>query len=163
VGNEHRVVKKRLVVTALVCLLSAAAPASADEPAIGRAVLVKPDGDALVIWDASPVVSTIVKNKLADADANLLLERDAIHVLAEMVPNLDKGAKRVTVRMFYSKTAEVSPVYGARVFSGLERYALLEVPGPDALSDRDGWETLNDKSAIPSWFTFKVVGALPAR
>jgi hypothetical protein len=157
------VTKILLAVAALVCTLSSVAPAAAEEAVPGNAVLAKPAGDALVIWDASPVVASIVKDKLAYADANLLLEHDAVRVLAGMVHDLDKHVKTVTVRVIYSKTGAVSPVYGTPTFAGIERYANLKVPGPNALSNRDQWQTLGDKAPIPAWVEYTVTGLLPPR
>jgi hypothetical protein len=129
----------------------------------GHAVLAKPAGDALVIWDASPVVASIVKSKTNDSDANDLLERDAARVLATMAPNVDKSAKTITVRVIYSKTGAVSPVYGTPTFMGIERYATLTVPAGDAQTDRDKWKELDPKAPVPAWFAFKVTGLLPPR
>ena len=150
-----------LALVAAACIATTSAASAEDVP--GHAVLAKPDADALVIWDASPVVASIVKSKTADPDANDLLERDAAHVLATMAPNIDKSAKTITVRVIYSKTGAVSPVYGTPTFMGIERYATLTVPAADALSDRDKWKELAVKTPIPAWFTFKIVGLLPPR
>ncbi len=152
---------------ALLALVAAAfvgtASAAWADDVPGRAVLAKPGGDALVIWDASPVVASIVKSKTNDAGANDLLERDAVHVLAAMAPNIDKTAKTITVRVIYSRTGAVSPVYGTPTFMGIERYATLTVPGPNAQGDRDKWKELDTNSPVPSWFAFKIVGLLPPR
>lgn len=148
-----------LVVAA--CLATSLVALADDVP--GNAVLAKPDRDALVIWDASPVVASIVKSKTNDSDANDLLERDAAHVLATMTPNVDKSAKTITVRVIYSKTGAVSPVYGTPTFMGIERYATLTVPAANAQADRDKWKELDAKSPVPSWFAFKVIGLLPPR
>jgi uncharacterized membrane protein len=147
--------------TAVGCIAATSAVWADDVP--GRAVLAKPDGDALVIWDASPVVASIVKSKTNDAGANDLLERDAVRVLATMAPDVDKSAKTITVRVIYSKTGAVSPVYGTPTFMGIERYATLTVPAADAQTDRDKWKELDPKSAVPAWFAFKVTGLLPPR
>jgi hypothetical protein len=150
-----------LALVAAGCLAAATAALADEVP--GHAVLAKPDGEALVIWDASQVVAEIVKTKTADAAANDLLERDAAHVLATMAPNVDKTAKTITVRVIYSKTGAVSPVYGTPTFMGIEKYATLTVPAADAQSDRDKWKVLDPKAAVPSWFAFKVIGLLPPR
>jgi hypothetical protein len=150
-----------LALVAAGCLVAPAAALADEVP--GHAVLAKPDGDALVIWDASSVVAEIVKTKTADPAANDVLERDAAHVLATMVPNVDKSAKTITVRVIYSKTGAVSPVYGTPTFMGIEKYATLTVPAADAQTDRDKWKELDPKAAVPSWFAFKVTGLLPPR
>jgi hypothetical protein len=155
--------KMPMFLAAFVYALTSVAAASPENVVPGHAVLAKPGGEALVIWDASPVVAMIVTSKMTDADANDVLERDAAHVLAEMANNLDKSAKSVTVRVVYSKTGAVSPIYGAATFAGVERYALLTVAGTDARLDRDKWKELDAKSAIPRWFAYKVTGLLPPR
>jgi len=150
-----------LALIAAACIGASSAASADDVP--GHAVLAKPDGDALVIWDASPVVASIVKSKTADADANDLLERDAARVLVTMAPNVDKSAKTITVRVIYSKTGAVSPIYGTPTFMGIERYATLTVPAADAESDRDKWKELSVKTPVPAWFSFKIIGLLPPR
>ncbi len=150
----------------LVCSLFLAGPSlpllAADEVP-GHAVLAKSDGYALIIWDASPVVASIVKNKMNDADANDLLERDAMRKLAKISRNVDGSAKTVTVRVVYIKNGAVSPVYGTPTFLGVERYATLTVSGADAKSDKGKWKELDAKAAIPNWFAYKVTGLLPPR
>lgn len=150
-----------LALVAAGCVAFATAALADEVP--GHAVLAKPAGDALVIWDASPVVASIVKSKTNDSDANDLLERDAARVLATMAPNVDKSAKTITVRVIYSKTGAVSPVYGTPTFMGIERYATLTVPAGDAQTDRDKWKELDPKAPVPAWFAFKVTGLLPPR
>jgi len=139
-------------------------PVRADEAAVpGHIVVARVSDDALIIWDASPEIASIVTNKIADDAANNQLERDALKVLAQSLAKLEKSAKSVTVRVIYNKTGAVSPVYGAPTFAGVERYATLEVPYKDAVSDRDKWKELDPKHAVPTWVAFKVIGQLPPR
>ena len=150
----------RLVLLYLVSFASAPAVA---QNVPGDAVLAKPGGNALVIWDASPVVASIVKTKTPDAEAAETLERDAVRVLAGMSGLVEKSAKSVTVRVTYAETGAVSPVYGTRPFAGIELYATLTAPAADTAGDRDHWKTLGPKTPLPPWFVFKVVGKLPPR
>ncbi len=154
---------RALVTFAAALCLAASVPAAADDSVPGHAVLARASDEALILWDASPVVATIVKTKLGDADANALLERDASRILATMAPNIDKAAKTATVRVVYSMTGDVSPIYGTPTFAGIERYATLTLDGGDFRSDRDHWKELDPKSAMPRWFAYKVVGRLPPR
>ncbi len=144
-----------------VALSFGSVPAVADDAVPGHAVLARASEDALVLWDASQVVATIVKDKFNDADANALIKRDAYRVLVSMAPNIDKSAKTVTVRVIYSKTGAVSPVYGTPTFTGIERYATLTASGSDVRSDRDHWKELDAKAAPPAWLEYKIVGLLP--
>ena len=126
-------------------------------------MLAEASGDALVIWDASRVVRIIVRSKMTDADADALLRRDAIRVLGNMLPNIDRTAKTVTVRVIYAKTGEVSPIYGTPTFKGVEHYAVLTADEHDLSADHRNWSQLQDSDTIPSWFVYKVTGRLPPR
>jgi len=140
------------------------APVRAEEPPIpGHVVVARVSDDALIIWDASPEIASIVTNKTGDEAATEQLERDALRVLAQNVAKLEKSAKSVTVRVIYNKTGAVSPIYGAPTFAGVERYATLAVAYKDAVSDRDKWKELDQKHAVPAWVAFKVIGQLPPR
>jgi hypothetical protein len=161
-ANSTAVIKSALV-AAMLSFLGCYGSAFAEESVPGHAILAKPGGEALVIWDSTPAIVSIVKNKLSDGDANALLERDAARVLAGMAPNLDKHAKSVTVRVVYSKTGEVNPAYGTPTFAGIERYAAFTMKGADVRSNRDRWKSVDDKSPLPAWFAFKITGLLPPR
>jgi len=137
------------------------APAAlADDAVPGHIVLAKPDGQALVIWDASSVVAAIVKNKINDTQANDLLERDAAKVLQKTTPELDKSAKTITVRIIYAKSGAVSPIYGTPTFTGFERYATLTATLADVKSKKTQFDA---KTALPPGFAYKVIGLLPPR
>ena len=140
------------------------AASGADEPAVsGHIVLARATDEALVIWDASPVIADVVKGKLSDDDANKLVAHDALKVLAMQQPNVDKGAKSITIRIVYSKTGAVSPYYGNTTFAGIERYATLSTAAGDVATDKNNWKELGDSAALPSFLPFTVIGKLPPR
>lgn len=142
--------------------LGAAACAAATPDVPGRVVLARAEGDALLIWDSTAEVAAIVSGKLSDADANARLEHDALRVLAAEQAKIT-SAKTITVRVVFSKTGDVSPVYGSPTFAGVERYATVEIQGADASSDRDKWKELPDNATPPAWVKFDVLGELPPR
>lgn len=146
-----------LLVLATALLLPA--PAAADVP--GHVVLAKPGGDAIIIWDATPVVLTIVTGKMSDDAANALLERDALRDVAKLAKSLDADVTTVSLRVTYQKIGAVNPAYGSQTFAGVERYALLTLSGPDVRSDRDRWMELSDAAALPAWVHFSITGQLP--
>ena len=152
------------LIAAFVCCFSGTvANGGAAEPAVpGHIVLARTEADALVIWEATPEVAAIVSGKLSDADANARLERDALRVLGQEAPKL-ASARTITVRVIYSKTGDVSPVYGTPTFAGVERYATVTISGADASSDRDKWKELADGATPPAWVRFDIVGTLPPR
>jgi hypothetical protein len=148
------------VVSFATFFLASASSAATEVP--GRVVLARAEGDALLIWDSTAEVAAIVSGKLSDADANARLERDALHVLAAEQPKVT-SAKSITVRVVFSKTGDVSPVYGSPTFAGVERYATLKIDASDAASDRDKWKELADTATPPAWVKFDVIGELPPR
>jgi hypothetical protein len=149
---------------ALCCAaLSMSRPASADDAVPGAVVLARASSDALLIWDASDDVAAIVKDKASDADANARLERDAVRVLASHANEIGKSAKTITLRVIYSKTGAVSPVYGTPTFLGTERYATLSADAAPIADDRDRWKESDGKLPAPGWLTWKVLGRLPPR
>ena len=146
----------------LALAVAPGAPAAADDAVPGHAIVARTAPDALVIWDATADVTSIVKDKVSDTDAASRLERDALRVLASTADRL-KRAKTVTVRVIYNKTGDVSPVYGSPTFAGVERFANLTVDAADVSGDKDKWRDLSDKAPVPAWVAFKIVGSLPPR
>ncbi|MBD5606759.1 MAG: hypothetical protein IAI48_16950 [Candidatus Eremiobacteraeota bacterium] len=157
--------RQTIAVTIAVALAACSHGATAAPAArpTGNVIVARPGGSALVIWDASADVASIVANKTSDADANALLERDASRVLADSLAKIDKDASDVTVRVIYNKSGAVSPVYGSATFAGVERYATLKLSAKDANTDRDKWRELGDAAPPPAWFSFAITGVLPQR
>lgn len=146
---------------AVVCSTYVArADSESDRPVIARA-----GADALVLWDATTVVSQIVSDKVSDADANARLANGALRALVQVAPRLDR-ATSITIRVVYARTGAVSPVYGAATFAGVERYATLEISGSDAKADTGKWKEAaagGSASALPKSVTFRITGKLPPR
>lgn len=128
----------------------------------GHVIVARTTEDALLIWDASPEVATIVRDKVSDSDANARIEHDALRVLATSLKKVS-AAKTITVRVIYNKTGDVSPTYGAPTFAGVERYATVTVDSANAAGDKDKWQELDAKANPPAWIAYKVIGALPPR
>jgi hypothetical protein len=153
---------------ASVCLValffgtSVAGYSAEDEAVPGHAVLAQPGGDALVIWNASQVVASIVRSKMSPTEADSLLEHDAIRVLAKMLPDIDATAKTITVRVIYALSGEVSPLYGNPTFKGFEQYALLSVNGRDARAHKLQLSR-PEEDPISGTFSYKIIGRLPPR
>jgi len=148
-----------IFIIAAVASITAFQPGGARAAVPGHAILAKPTGDALVIWDASNVVGGIVRSTMSDDAANRLIELDSQRVLATILPTIDKHAKSVTVRAVYSKIGAVSPVYGTPTFAGVEHFSELSI---DA-SGLKRWKRAELHPTIAPWFHFNVVGKLPPR
>ena len=153
----------RVTCFTVAALLGTLIPVLADDAPPGKVVIARASGDATVLYDATPEVAAIVRDKLSDDAANARLQRDALRVLAKVAPELT-DAQTITVRITYAQSGDVSPVYGTPTFAGVERYANLKSPAADAKSDRDKWkEGLAGTAPPPAWITFTVVGKLPPR
>jgi hypothetical protein len=150
-------------ILAILTALARASLVSADSGPPGKVIVARTDGDAMLIYNASPEVASIVTSKESDADANDRLKRDALQALASKLSLLQK-AKNVTVRVIYDKVGAVSPTYGSLTFSGVERYANLTMSIADARTNRDRWkDAASSQQSLPAWINFAVVGELPQR
>ena len=90
-------------------------------------------------------------------------EGDALNELVLEQPKLGKLTS-VNVRVVYTKTGDVSPVYGTPTFAGVERYGTLAMTADDLKNDRDKWqEAAAGTGTLPAWVTFTVSGELPPR
>jgi hypothetical protein len=157
-------VKLRVTALAAVAALSVLVPrdaARAEAGVPGNVVVARASGDALVIWDASPEVAELVTSRTPDDRAGARLQRDALRVAADSLSKVESSASSLTVRIIYSKSGAVSPVYGAATFAGVERYATVQLPFKDAQADRDHWKSLDAKAPLPKWIEVKVTGQLP--
>jgi hypothetical protein len=144
----------------LVCLLSASAFA---DDANGSFVVARRSPSGLVIWDSAPVIAQIVKSKLGDAEANALLERDALQVLAKAAPSF-AASRDVVIRIVYSKTGDVSPTYGTATFAGIERYAEITLDHEQLTTDAGHWkEAAAGTGSLPPFAQPKILGTLPPR
>jgi len=147
---------------AAACLLFASSRAAGAAQG-GHVVIARASADALLIFDATVDVIAAVSRKLNVADANTMLQHDALRALSHSLPHINRKSRSVRVSIVYYRTAAVSPAYGSATFAGVDRYALLEMSMKDALRNRDNWRRLSGKMALPAWINFKITGSLPAR
>ncbi len=147
---------------AALAALAGTPPPAAGQSVPGHVILAKISGDALLLWDATPEVAAVVDGKLPDDAANERLERDALRVLADEFPKVERS-RSITLRVLYDKTGDVSPVYGTATFAGVETYATLTMRTADVARDRDRRRDLEAAAPPPAWVTFRIVGKLPPR
>jgi hypothetical protein len=148
----------------LVAVAGAVTIVDADPPSVpGHVIVARAEGDALVIWDATAEVTEIVKDKLDDDAAKDRLKRDALEEVTLEESKLS-NLTSISVRVIYTKTGDVSPVYGSPTFAGVERYAVLKMSAADVKSDRGQWkEAVAGAGTVPSWAAFTILGSLPPR
>jgi len=161
--KEESSLPRIVPVLAILTALATSSLAAADSAPPGKVIVARTDGNAMLIYNASGEVASIVTSKTSDADANDRLERDALQALASKLPLL-QSAKNVTVRVIYDKVGSVSPTYGSLTYAGVERYANLTMNIADAKTNRDRWkDAASSHAPLPSWISFQVVGELPQR
>ncbi|MBV8362954.1 MAG: hypothetical protein JO018_01675 [Candidatus Eremiobacteraeota bacterium] len=146
----------RTIVCVLCCLFAGQA-ALADD---GMVVVAKGGDKPLLLWDATPVVTTIVSTKQPRAAALQDLESRAMQILGERAPSL-RHAKSLTIRLIYQKTGAVSPVYGTATFEGIERLFELTASANDARSHAKQLADQLQHGSVPRGVDLNVTGKLP--
>jgi len=154
--------KSRPLAIAALCLLAVTeAVAAPEQPALqGNVVVARLSNSPVLIWDATNVVLDIVHKKMSDADANDVLERDALLAVASKSDVLKDASGTLTLRVIYNKVGALNPAYNAQTLVGIETYALATMPVQEARSDA-GARAADQK--LPTWVHFSVVGKLPPR
>jgi hypothetical protein len=154
-----RPILARLPALALA-LLAGTLPARALENVPGHVIVARSSDDALLLWDATDDVADVVRLGLSGDDAGRRLRHDALRMLAASLDRVP-GARTITLRVLYSKTGDVSPVYGSPTFAGVERYASVTIDSHLASGDRDRWKELAANAALPAWIHYRIEGDLP--
>jgi hypothetical protein len=145
------------VITAMIALtVLMAQPAVADE---GTVVVARGGSNALVLWDATPVVIQIVSDKTDRTAAMRSLEAQGLSILLQK-RSAYSNAKSVTLRIIYKKTGAVSAAYGMASFDGIER--LAEITATTAVLKRDSNLSSEISSGkVPEGVIVKISGAYP--
>lgn len=156
----------RILAILLVASLTFFAPAIAGyaQGVPGHVIIARTSGDAIVIWDATAVVTSIVNEKLSNGDANDLIEHDALIVAVRAAPSLRPNTRTLTVRIGYNEIGAVNPAYGGATFAGIEHYATLNVSFRDLrklVASNHG--TADNTKKQGNIGTFTIQGELPPR
>ena len=126
----------------------------------GTVVTAKSGEHALILWDATPAVVTIVDNKQPRDAAMESLESQAMQIAGERAPALT-DAKTITVRVVYQKIGAVNPAYGTPTFAGVERVLDLTVDAPTAKTQSGALAKSLASGTTPKGVTLQVTGVLP--
>lgn len=159
----------RLAPTYLAPLLSIAvfcsAAVAADMPkeVVGAIVTARAGADALLLWDATPRLISLIKSGTSNEQIFDTVESEAIVVARERESSLPKTTKSITVRVIYHRTGEVSPVYGAPTFAGIEKLVTVTVPYPELSSHANAWYASLAAGQTPADVKVDVTGKLPPR
>jgi hypothetical protein len=155
---------RALVLAAAVAMLASAPltlAAGADDAFPGSQVLAKSTGDAVVIWDASPLIAKMVAENASYEKATATVEAMAGKLLVARAKTLTDAAKTLTVKVIYARTGAVSPVYKNATFTGIERLLSVSANREDAVSKSAAWLKVLDGDKLPEGITAHVTGKLP--
>jgi hypothetical protein len=149
-----------VAVLALVPLAGFADDTPAFRPVSGAVIMAKATSTStLFIWDATPYVTQLVADKVLGDDGLHAIEASAIQALADKAKKVTTAA--LTLRVLYSKTGAVSPVYGAPTFAGIERVMTISVERTALAKNADAWSTTLGKGTTPDGVKIDVSGQLP--
>jgi hypothetical protein len=129
VGHRLRRTKGAMSMRVIMCTILlvatcfAVGAAEPIRPVAGPVILARSGVQATYLWDATPYVAQLVSEKdVGDTGLRALLGT-AASVLRQKAPS--SHAKTMTLRIVYTRSGDVSPVYGTLTFNGVEKVATL--------------------------------------
>jgi len=151
---------KHLVTAALLLLAVAAAVPAAASTVQGTVVTAKTGTNALIMWDSTPAIESIVSNKQPRDAAMKSLESQAMQIAGQRAASLP-DSKTITVRVVYQKIGAVNPAYGTPTFAGIERVFDLTVDSSAVKTQSDALAKSLAGGTTPKGVTLQVTGELP--
>src|ERR1700680_415833 len=131
---SHTMPKRALICTAILFLsLVAAALAGSIRPVAGPVILARSGAQSTYLWDASPYVAQLVTERNVDDAGMRAIEATAVTILRDKAAS--SRAKTLILRIVYTRSGAVSPVYGTLTFAGVEKLATLTA-ARDAIEKR---------------------------
>jgi len=152
---------KATLLCALLVLVSSVGTAFADDvrPVAGPVILARSGVQATYLWDASPYVAKLVGDKDV-GDAGLrTLEGTAVAVLRDKART--SRSKTLVLRVVYTRSGEVSPVYGTLTFNGVENLATLTAARDAIVKFGAAWNGEIAHGTTPANLKIAITGKLP--
>jgi len=141
----------------LVCCTGGAASADATPP--GTIVVARSAPDALLIWDASTAVGTLVVARRMGDDGMRALEGDGVAILASRAPRLH--AQNVELHVQYSATGVTGAPYQASTFANATQLLVLTAPRALIATRARAWQAAIADHRAPVGLNIRIVGAFP--
>lgn len=140
-------------------LPQAAAAADAVIPQ-GDVVVAKTQGAGVILWDVTPSVAAIVAAAGGNDEKMRDLEIDAAKILLDRLNEM-QATSTVEVRVFYQKIGDVSPIYRANTFGGVEKLFTVRATTKAASADEAAWRRQLASGTLPNAVSAIVTGDLP--
>lgn len=128
-------------------------------PASGPVILTRAGAEASYTWDSSTYVAQLVNEKVPVAEGLRALEASALSALASKAKTAK--ATTVSIKVVYSRTGAVSPVYKVATFAGIEKVCTITVRRSDLMKDADSWSSSLAAGTVPAQVKIDVTGRLP--
>jgi len=141
------------------CVLLPVGGAFAADMPEGSVIVTKTHGDALAIWDATPVLTGLVSRKAGHDDIMRELESDAATIMVQKLPVYKKTARTLTLMVLYAKTGAISPTYNVATFEGVEKLLTLRASTRTRLAGDPARDFRAGKT--PASVQLRVIGKLP--
>lgn len=128
-------------------------------PLHGSVILARSGNEALFLWDASPYVAQLVKNRQTGPEGLHLLEATAITELAKLART--SRASYLSMKVLYVRTGAVSKVYGSPTFAGAEDVVQLRASRRDLLKHGPAWASELARGQPVRGLALAIKGSLP--
>jgi len=154
-----------LMIGAMLSLVASSLPGTGApaRPIIGTLILAKENGNALLIWDCTRELASLVARKTKPEDEIKTLKTDAVRALLQNSKRLAKTATTLTVRVVYNRVGEIDPRYGTPTFQGVERLMMLEAPVPLIPKAAASWIHAIETASPTKGLTVQVTGKVPGQ
>jgi hypothetical protein len=153
------VTRALLSVVMLVAIKFDTASADAIRPVLGPVILARTGVQSTYLWDATPYVTQlVVDNDLGDTGLRALLGT-AMSVLQQKAPL--SHAKTLILRVVYTRSGAVSPVYGTLTFDGVEKVTTLTASRDAILKIGAPWAQDLANGTTPHDLKVEITGKLP--
>lgn len=151
---------RTLIVTVLAFASTlSAALSDTIRPATGPVILARSGAQSTYLWDATPYVAQLMTDKNV-GDAGLhTLEGTAVSVLHDKA--LSSHAKTLILRVVYTRSGAVSPIYGSLTFNGVEKLATFTASRNSAVKYGAAWSQEVIAGKIPHDLDVQITGKLP--
>jgi hypothetical protein len=125
----------------------------------GAISVARTTGKAVIVWQATPLIATMIAAKESDGKAFADLESQALEIIKARKAMFGE-ASSVSVHVLYAKTGPVNPTYKVAVFAGIERI-LTVTADQAALKNSSTWPKAVDPAHLPPGVTISIDGKLP--
>jgi hypothetical protein len=126
----------------------------------GPVVVTQAAPDALLLWDASAMVTQLTDAKTTPTAALATLEAGAMRIATHYAPTL-AHAKNVSVQVLYANTSYINPTYPTTVYAGTVRLLSVTLTVDDAVKNGAHFADQLGSGTVPDGVKVVVQGSLP--